>query len=64
VLDKVVQHLLDKETIDGAEVYALAHRPVPSSGEGMTMAPARAAAAAADHSASNAGKSDGAPDHH
>src|ERR1700722_16089601 len=40
VLDKVVEHLLDKETIDGADVYALAHRPIPtSSGEGMTVAP-------------------------
>jgi cell division protease FtsH len=64
VLDKVVQHLLDKETIDGAEVYALADRPVPTSGEGMTVAPERAAATTTDHVASNAGKPDGTPDPH
>jgi cell division protease FtsH len=64
VLDKVVQHLLDKETIDGAEVYALADRPVPTSGEGMTVAPERAAATKTDHVASNAGKPDGTPDPH
>jgi hypothetical protein len=29
--------------VDGAEVYALAHRPIPSGGEGMTVAPGRAA---------------------
>jgi cell division protease FtsH len=44
VLDELVQHLLDKETVDGAEVYALAHRNVPTAGEGMTVAPERAAA--------------------
>jgi cell division protease FtsH len=49
VLDELVQHLLDKETVDGLEVYALAHRPVPTSGEGMTVAPNRAAATRADH---------------
>jgi cell division protease FtsH len=56
VLDELVQHLIDKETVDGAEVYALAHRPVPSGGEGMTVAPERAAAVSADHVVSNAGK--------
>jgi hypothetical protein len=43
VLDELIQHLIDNETVDGAEVYALAHRPVPSGGEGMTVAPGRAA---------------------
>ncbi|MGO8869841.1 MAG: ATP-dependent zinc metalloprotease FtsH [Acidimicrobiales bacterium] len=43
VLDKLVQLLMTQETVDGAEVYALAGRPVPESGEGMTMAPGRAA---------------------
>jgi cell division protease FtsH len=43
VLDELVQHLVDKETVDGTEVYALAHRPVPSGGEGITVAPGRAA---------------------
>ena len=60
VLDQVVQHLLDNETIDGADVYALAHRPVPSGGEGMTVAPGRAAATTTTHPASDAAQSDGA----
>jgi cell division protease FtsH len=64
VLDQLVQHLIDKETVDGAEVYALAHRPVPSGGEGVTVAPGRAAASSADHLASDAGKPGGAPDAH
>jgi cell division protease FtsH len=64
VLDELVQHLLDKETVDGADVYALAHRPVPSGGEGMTVAPERAAAASAGHILSNAGKPDGTSDPH
>jgi cell division protease FtsH len=59
VLDQVVAHLLDKETIDGADVYALAHRPVPTSGEGMTVAPGRAAAASTAHPASTVGTPDG-----
>jgi cell division protease FtsH len=64
VLDQLVQHLIDKETVDGAEVYALAHRPVPSGGEGVTVAPGRAAASSADHLASDAGKPGGASDAH
>jgi cell division protease FtsH len=64
VLDKVVEHLLDKETIDGADVYALAHRPIPTSGEGMTVAPGRAAATKADHRAVAAAKSHGTSDPH
>jgi len=42
VLDKVVDLLVTKETIDGSEVYALAGRSEPLSGAGMTMAPDRA----------------------
>jgi cell division protease FtsH len=42
VLDKLVQLLLTQETVDGSEVYALAGRPEPAGGEGMTMAPGRA----------------------
>jgi cell division protease FtsH len=61
VLDQLVQHLIDKETVDGAEVYALAQRPVPSGGEGVTVAPGRAAASSADHMASDAGKPGGTP---
>jgi cell division protease FtsH len=64
VLDKVVEHLLDKETIDGADIYALAHRPIPTSGEGMTVAPGRAAATKATHPASASAKSDGTSDQH
>jgi hypothetical protein len=36
VLDAQVQLLLSYETVDGSEVYALAHRPEPVGGEGMT----------------------------
>jgi cell division protease FtsH len=64
VLDELVQHLVDKETVDGAEVYALAHRPVPTGGEGMTVAPERAAAVSADHVVSKTGKPAGTPDPH
>jgi len=46
VLDELVQHLLTKETVDGSEVYELAGRPVPTGGEGMTVAPDRAVSAA------------------
>jgi cell division protease FtsH len=45
VLDKVVELLLSKETIDGSEVYALAGRSEPR-GAGMMVAPDRAAVAA------------------
>jgi cell division protease FtsH len=64
VLDELVQHLLDKETVDGTEVYALAHRPAPSGGEGMTVAPDRAAAAATGHMASKTEKPGGPPAPH
>jgi cell division protease FtsH len=39
VLDKLVQLLVTNETVDGSQVYALAGRPEPSSGGGMTVAP-------------------------
>ena len=42
VLDKLVQLLLRQETVDGSEVYALANRPEPTTGAGVTMAPDRA----------------------
>ena len=43
VLDQLVDVLVAKETVDGSEVYTLAHRAVPSGGEGSTIAPDRAA---------------------
>jgi cell division protease FtsH len=46
VLDELVQHLLTNETVNGSEVYELAGRPVPTGGEGITVAPGRAASAA------------------
>ena len=42
VLDQLVQLLLTNETVDGSSVYALAHRPEPTDGAGMTVAPNRA----------------------
>ena len=42
-LDKVVELLLAKETIDGSEVYALAGRPEPQGGARVTVAPDRSA---------------------
>ena len=42
-LDALVELLLDHETVDGAQVYAVAGRPAPeAAGGGMTMAPDRA----------------------
>jgi cell division protease FtsH len=41
VLDKVVDLLLSKETIDGSEVYALAGRPEPVGGARVTLSPDR-----------------------
>jgi cell division protease FtsH len=46
VLDELVQHLLTNETVNGSEVYELAGRPVPTGGEGVTVAPGRPASAA------------------
>ncbi|HJT37407.1 MAG TPA: ATP-dependent zinc metalloprotease FtsH, partial [Actinomycetota bacterium] len=45
VLDKVTGLLVDRETIDGREVYELAGRPVPEGAE-STIGPRRAAASA------------------
>ena len=43
VLDKLVQLLLDNETVDGSAIYDLAGRPRPESvGAGTTVAPDRA----------------------
>jgi cell division protease FtsH len=39
VLDRLVNLLLEKETIDGAEVYALAGRPEPSRSAGLVTSP-------------------------
>jgi cell division protease FtsH len=41
VLDQLVELLLTNETVDGSDVYALAHRPEPTDGEGVTIAPNR-----------------------
>ena len=46
VYDEVVNLLLEQETVDGSEIYALAGRPEPGGGRATTMAPERAAAAA------------------
>jgi cell division protease FtsH len=45
VLDKVTELLVERETIDGREVYELAGRPVPEGAE-STIGPRRAAASA------------------
>ncbi len=41
VLDQLVQLLLTNETVEGSEIYALAGRPEPTGGEGVTVAPER-----------------------
>ena len=43
VLEHLVEALLAKETVDGAEVYALAGRAVPTDGGGRTISPDRVA---------------------
>lgn len=45
VLDRLVEALLAKETVDGSEVYALAGRDEPGAGQGRTVAPDHAVAA-------------------
>ncbi|HYU92906.1 MAG TPA: hypothetical protein VEN95_05455, partial [Actinomycetota bacterium] len=45
VLDRLTELLIEREMIDGAEVYALAGRPQPVGAE-ETIAPQRASAAA------------------
>jgi len=42
-----VEVLLARETIDGAEVYALAGRPLPEGGARISWAPARSGVEAA-----------------
>jgi cell division protease FtsH len=44
VLDRLVDLLIAQETVDGSDVYRLAGRPSPTEGQGVTMAPGRAAA--------------------
>jgi cell division protease FtsH len=56
VLGELVQHLLTNETVDGSEVYELAGRPVPTGGEGMTVAPGRAVSSASACEISNSEK--------
>jgi cell division protease FtsH len=48
VLDRLVEALLAKETVDGSEVYALAGRDEPGGGQGRTVAPDLAVAAEVD----------------
>jgi hypothetical protein len=61
VLDRVVQLLVANETVDGAQIYALAGRPVPAGAPGVTMAPGgRAAAASATSLAASASSAVGA----
>jgi cell division protease FtsH len=43
VLDHLVALLIAEETVDGAQIYALAGRPEPAAGSGLTVAPNRAA---------------------
>ena len=40
-LDKLVQLLVTEETVEGAEIYALAGRPEPAGGASVTVAPDR-----------------------
>jgi cell division protease FtsH len=56
VLDELVQHLLATETVDGPEVYALAGRPVPTGGEGVTVAPGRVASVSGERAIASAEK--------
>jgi cell division protease FtsH len=57
VLDRLVQMLLEKETVDGSEVYALAGRPRPQ-GTGVVEAPGGMGRRAA---ADGSGRSSAAP---
>jgi cell division protease FtsH len=41
ILDKLVALLLAEETVNGSQIYALAERPAPQSGAGVTVAPNR-----------------------
>ncbi len=54
-LDQLVARLLEEETVDGSIVYEVTGRTMPSSpGEGVTVAPGRAAAGGAAAAASSA----------
>jgi len=55
VLEKVTSLLVERETIDGADVYELAGRPEPQ-GVAATVSPKRAAASAAPSSGIGSGK--------
>jgi cell division protease FtsH len=44
VLDRLVELLLAEETVDGSQIYALAERPAPQGGSGLTVAPNRTVA--------------------
>ena len=57
VLDKVTELLVANETVDGSQIYALAGRPEPAIGGGVTMAPDRVAAA--DHGPRSVAAEDG-----
>jgi cell division protease FtsH len=43
-LDQLVSLLMEKETVDGPDVYGIAGRPVPTAGPATPIAPQRAAA--------------------
>ena len=45
VYDRLVDMLMNKETLEGSEVYALVGRTEPSAGQGRTIAPDRAVSA-------------------
>jgi cell division protease FtsH len=64
VLDRVVQLLIAEETVDGAEIYALAGRtePVGTGAVARTMAPDRAAASAVAGKSLAAGPGEGKED--
>jgi cell division protease FtsH len=64
VLNELVEHLLTNETVDGSDVYELAGRPVPTGGEGMTVAPDRTVAAGSRHELSDSKKAKTIADSH
>ncbi len=58
VLDNLVELLIAQETVDGAQVYALAGRDAPT-GSGVTMAPNRTVSVDKDRAGDSDGKQDG-----
>ena len=67
-LDQLVRLLLDRETVDGADVYRIAGRPVPQhrpaeviAPHTLTKAPSAAALVDAPSAAASAGSAPGAP---